>query len=92
MAHTEHDSDPQTSTSTGERLRVARIGKPHGTRGEVTAQLFTDEPAERLGPGALLVREPGRDTQDTIAEETPAEEAEVADESAEAPAEEKSEA
>ena len=65
MAHTEHDSDPQMSTSNGERLRVARIGKPHGTRGEATVQLFTDEPAERLAPGARLIREPGRDTQDT---------------------------
>lgn len=67
MAHTEHDADPQMSTTTGERLRVARIGKPHGTRGEVTAQLFTDEPAERLAPGAMLIREPGPDTQDTAA-------------------------
>lgn len=65
MARPEHDSDPQTSTSTGERLRVARIGKPHGTRGEVTVQLFTDQPTERLAPGARLIREPGPDTQDT---------------------------
>lgn len=45
-----HDtSDPQA-----QRLRVARIGKPHGIRGEVTVQLFTDDPAGRLAPGALL--------------------------------------
>lgn len=44
------------------RLRVARIGKPHGIRGEVTVQLFTDEPQQRLAPGAVLIREPGQAT------------------------------
>lgn len=57
-------SDPQA-----ERLRVARIGKPHGVRGEVTVQLFTDEPETRLAPGEALIRQPGRDTADR---ETPA--------------------
>lgn len=51
--------DPQA-----ERLRVARIGKPHGVRGEVTVQLHTDEPEVRLAPGAVLLRRPGRDTAD----------------------------
>lgn len=36
------------------QVRVARIGKPHGIRGEVTVQLFTDEPEERFVPGAVL--------------------------------------
>ncbi|GAA4831803.1 ribosome maturation factor RimM [Garicola koreensis] len=63
MAHTE--DDPQMPTHPGERLRVARIGKPHGIRGEVTVQLFTDEPTDRLAPGAQLIREPGEHTQDT---------------------------
>lgn len=57
-------SDPQASPSEVERLRVARVGKPHGVRGEVTVQLFTDDPAERLSPGSVLVREPGRDSAD----------------------------
>lgn len=35
-------------------VRVARIGKPHGIRGEVTVQLFTDAPEERFVPGAQL--------------------------------------
>ncbi|MGB5951390.1 MAG: ribosome maturation factor RimM [Ornithinimicrobium sp.] len=35
-------------------LRVARVGKPHGLRGEVTVQVHTDEPQERLRVGALL--------------------------------------
>ena len=33
---------------------VARIGKPHALRGEVTVQLHTDEPEVRLVPGAVL--------------------------------------
>lgn len=52
-------SDPQA-----QRLRVARIGRPHGVRGEVTVQLFTNDPAARLAPGAELIRTPGRDTVD----------------------------
>jgi 16S rRNA processing protein RimM len=56
MEHTEYDSDPQTPPAPGERLRVARIGKPHGVRGEVTVELFTDDPTERLAPGAVLQR------------------------------------
>jgi 16S rRNA processing protein RimM len=35
-------------------VRVARIGRPHGIRGDVTVQLFTDEPEERFVPGAVL--------------------------------------
>lgn len=64
MAHTEYEDSPQTSPAQGARLRVARIGKPHGIRGEVTVQLFTDEPEERLAPGAVLIRQPGKDTPD----------------------------
>ncbi len=33
---------------------VARIGKPHGIRGEVTVQLFTDAPEDRFEPGAVF--------------------------------------
>ncbi|WP_150459955.1 ribosome maturation factor RimM [Nesterenkonia ebinurensis] len=64
MAHAEYDNDPQVTSAQEERLRVARIGKPHGIRGEVTVQLYTDEPAERLAPGETLIRQPGRDTED----------------------------
>ena len=40
---------------------VARIGKPHALRGEVTVQLHTDDPERRLVPGAVFgtVAEPG---------------------------------
>jgi 16S rRNA processing protein RimM len=33
---------------------VARIGKPHGLRGEVTVQLHTDDPQARLAVGSVL--------------------------------------
>ena len=33
---------------------IARIGKPHALRGEVTVQLHTDDPEERLVPGAVF--------------------------------------
>ena len=36
-------------------VRVARIGKPHGIRGEVTVQVFTDDPDARFAPGERLV-------------------------------------
>lgn len=36
------------------QVLVARIGKPHGIRGEVTVQLFTDAPEDRFAPGAVL--------------------------------------
>lgn len=40
------------------RTRVARIGKPHGLRGEVTVQTFTDVPDERFVAGAVFETEP----------------------------------
>jgi 16S rRNA processing protein RimM len=35
-----------------QQLLVARIGKPHGLRGEVTVQVHTDEPESRFEVGA----------------------------------------
>lgn len=35
-------------------VRIARIGKPHGVRGEVTVQLFTDDPESRFALGSSL--------------------------------------
>lgn len=61
-----HEPDPQALPDSAERLRVARIGKPHGIRGEVTAQLFTDEPQERLAPGSVIIRIAGDQTVDRI--------------------------
>lgn len=36
------------------RLVVARVGRPHGIRGEVTAEVRTDVPEERFVPGAVF--------------------------------------
>lgn len=70
MTPSSRDSGPQTSPH-GDRLRAARIGKPHGIRGEVTVELFTDEPEQRLAPGQVLHREPGPDTAErTLSELT----------------------
>ena len=33
---------------------IARIGKPHGVRGEVTVEVRTDEPERRFTVGAAL--------------------------------------
>ena len=40
------------------QLQVARIGKPHGIRGEVTVQVLTDAPGDRFVPGTEVVVEP----------------------------------
>ena len=37
---------------------VARIGKAHGLKGEVTVQVHTDSPAERFVPGASFITQP----------------------------------
>lgn len=44
-------------------VRVARIGKPHGVRGEVTVELFTDDPQSRFALGSVLGVQPGRTAQ-----------------------------
>ncbi|AJT41219.1 ribosome maturation factor RimM [Psychromicrobium lacuslunae] len=36
------------------QVQVARIGKPHGIRGEVTVELFTDAPEERFVRGVIF--------------------------------------
>lgn len=42
------------------QLQVARIGKPHGIRGEVTVQVLTDAPGDRFVPGTQFVVEPAK--------------------------------
>lgn len=39
-------------------LTVARIGRPHGLRGEVALDVRTDDPAARLTVGAVLPTDP----------------------------------
>lgn len=40
------------------RLTVARIGRAHGLKGEVSVEIRTDIPEERLAPGTALETEP----------------------------------
>ncbi|WP_103501782.1 MULTISPECIES: ribosome maturation factor RimM [Streptomyces] len=40
------------------QLVVARIGRAHGIKGELTVEVRTDEPEQRLGPGAVLATDP----------------------------------
>ncbi|MYV53032.1 ribosome maturation factor RimM [Streptomyces sp. SID3212] len=49
------------------QLVVARIGRAHGIKGEVTVEVRTDEPELRLGPGAVLGTEPASAGPLTIA-------------------------
>lgn len=39
-------------------LVVARIGRAHGIKGEVTVEVRTDEPEQRLAPGTVLATDP----------------------------------
>ena len=50
VVHQQHSDDPQQR----ELLRVCRIGRAQGLKGEVTVQVFTDEPDYRFEPGSLL--------------------------------------
>lgn len=43
-----------------DEVLVARIGKPHGLRGEVTVQVHTDVPHERFVVGATFGTDPDR--------------------------------
>jgi 16S rRNA processing protein RimM len=48
--------DPQQQ----ELLRVCRIGRAQGLKGEVNVLAFTDEPERRFAPGATLFTQDGR--------------------------------
>lgn len=50
--------EPQKGERHTVELVVARIGRAHGIKGEVTVEVRTDEPELRLGPGAVLRTEP----------------------------------
>jgi 16S rRNA processing protein RimM len=43
-----------SAPANGDEVVVARIGKPHGLRGEVTDQLHTDDPETRFAVGSTL--------------------------------------
>jgi len=42
------------------QVQIARIGKPHGIRGEVTVQVLTDAPDERFTAGTQLTVDPAK--------------------------------
>ena len=50
MADQNMHDDPQQR----QLLRVCRIGRAQGMKGEVTVQVFTDEPERRFSPGSVL--------------------------------------
>src|SRR5262245_57685914 len=49
---------PQDRRTPPVQLVVARIGRAHGIKGEVTVEVRTDEPELRLAPGAVLLTDP----------------------------------
>lgn len=51
-------SDTGSADASDRTVVAARIGKPHGLRGEVTVQLHTDNPEGRFVPGARFETEP----------------------------------
>ena len=51
----QHSDDPQQR----ELLRVCRIGRAQGLKGEVTVQVFTDEPDYRFESGSVLYTRDG---------------------------------
>lgn len=51
-------ADPQQR----ELLRVCRIGRAQGLKGEVTVRSFTDEPELRFAPGSVLYTKDGKHT------------------------------
>lgn len=50
MERQQHSDDPQQL----DLLRVCRIGRAQGLKGEVTVRLYTDEPDYRFAPGSVL--------------------------------------
>ena len=56
-----HQERPDDDAPGRELLRVARIGRAQGLRGEVTVRTFTDDPEWRFEPGSPLWSEDGTD-------------------------------
>jgi len=50
------------------QLVVARIGRAHGIKGQVSVEVRTDEPELRLAPGAVLATDPASAGPLTVAE------------------------
>ncbi|TCD54681.1 ribosome maturation factor RimM [Alloscardovia theropitheci] len=50
----------QTNPQQRKLLRVCRIGRAQGLKGEVNVRLFTDDPEHRFTPGSTLLARDGR--------------------------------
>jgi 16S rRNA processing protein RimM len=59
---TSQQADPQQH----ELLRVCRIGRAQGLKGEVNVRAFTDEPERRFAPGSNLYTKDGKYTYTVI--------------------------
>jgi 16S rRNA processing protein RimM len=59
---TSQQADPQQH----ELLRVCRIGRAQGLKGEVNVRAFTDEPERRFAPGSNLYTKDGKHTYTVI--------------------------
>ena len=57
MADQNMHDDPQQR----ELLRVCRIGRAQGMKGEVTVRVFTDDPERRFASGSMLYSQDGTD-------------------------------
>ena len=55
MERQQHSDDPQQL----DLLRVCRIGRAQGLKGEVTVRLYTDDPDYRFAPGSVLYTRDG---------------------------------
>ncbi len=51
----------QTNPQQRKLLRVCRIGRAQGLKGEVNVRIFTDDPARRFAPHSVLVTRDGRE-------------------------------
>lgn len=47
-------TEAQAAQAQPNRLRVGRLTKPHGLKGAIKLELFTDNPNERFRPGAVF--------------------------------------
>ena len=56
----------QIAESESRLVRVARIGRPHGLRGEVTVTPFTDDPDRRFAAGVALFTDRPADSTLTV--------------------------
>lgn len=63
-SQTPHQADSHTSTQGAtlpDLLRVCRIGRAQGLKGEVNVTVFTDDPERRFAPGCVLLGKDGRE-------------------------------